>query len=330
MLRKIYFIMALIAGLTAAQENENQPPVVENVIFSQRIDGSYTVDIYYDLNDGDGDTLTITLKVSADAGINWYFPANQITGDVGEGIVSGTGKHIEWNFGVEHPEKFGDRFIIKIIADDGVNEGGFISCPDIPKLYYEGGPNNDGSGNYYNTVLIADKCWMRENLNVGTMILSNSESQGQTNNNIIEKFCYKNIESNCSEYGGLYQWNEAMQYASIGGSQGICPSGWRVPRVIDYESLENLVNDEAAKLIALGQTATAYTPTNETGFSAIFAGFRLNSDANFYSLRYHTNFWSSTELGNNAYEMGLSSNNATVYFKNYNKKDGYSIRCVKN
>ena len=46
-----------------------------------------------------------------------------------------------------------------------------------------------------------------------------------TNNGIIEKYCYDNNPANCAIYGGLYQWNEMMQYTTQQGAQGICPNG---------------------------------------------------------------------------------------------------------
>ena len=44
-------------------------------------------------------------------------------------------------------------------------------------------------GREYNTIKIGDQCWLKENLNVGTMIdsLENMEDNG-----IIEKYCYRN------------------------------------------------------------------------------------------------------------------------------------------
>jgi uncharacterized protein (TIGR02145 family) len=328
MLRKIFLILILITGITAAQTN--QAPIVDNVIFSQRSDGSFIVDIYYDVIDYNENLMTITMEASSDSGANWDYACNLITGDVGEGIASGTGLHIEWDFGNEHNETFGDQFMIKIIADDGESDGVFKPCPDVEKVYYEGGPFTDAGGNYYVTVLIDDKCWFRENLNVGVMITSNESDDNQTNNSVIEKYCYDNDPSYCDSYGGLYQWNEAMQYVTNEINKGICPTGWRIPTLIELESLENLSEDEAAQLVAVGQHATAYTPTNELGFSALFAGFRLNGSGDFYSRNFHTNFWSSTQFGTaNAYEMGLSTNNTTVYFNIYNKSDGYSIRCIK-
>jgi len=63
----------------------------------------------------------------------------------------------------------------------------------------------------YATVKIGEQCWMKENLNIGTMILG---VNNQSDNNIVEKYCYNNNSGQdyCSIYGGLYQWAEAVQY----------------------------------------------------------------------------------------------------------------------
>ncbi|NVN96881.1 hypothetical protein HXX01_01400, partial [Candidatus Nomurabacteria bacterium] len=88
------------------------------------------------------------------------------------------------------------------------NEISFISlsngapCPGTPTMVY--------GGHTYNTVQIGPQCWLKENLNLGTRI---NGSQNQTNDNQIEKYCYNDLESNCDIYGGLYQWNEMMQYS---------------------------------------------------------------------------------------------------------------------
>ncbi|MBI9036636.1 MAG: T9SS type A sorting domain-containing protein [Bacteroidales bacterium] len=90
----------------------------------------------------------------------------------------------------------------------------------------------------YLTVQIGDQCWMAENLNVGTRIDVDTD---QTDNSTIEKYCYDDIEDSCDVYGGLYQWNEIMQYVTTSGTQGICPSGWHIPTDTEWLTLENEV-----------------------------------------------------------------------------------------
>jgi hypothetical protein len=54
-------------------------------------------------------------------------------------------------------------------------------------------------GKLYNVVSIGAQCWMKENLNVGTMI---NDSLEMTNQGVLEKYCYENNENNCDEFGG--------------------------------------------------------------------------------------------------------------------------------
>ncbi len=102
-----------------------------------------------------------------------------------------------------------------------------MPCPGTPTVEYE--------GQVYNTVQIFSQCWMKENLNVGTMVPSNQEI---TDNDVIEKYCYDNVSNNCTKYGGLYPWSEMMQYTTKLGAQGICPVGWHIPTDEEWKVLE--------------------------------------------------------------------------------------------
>jgi hypothetical protein len=55
----------------------------------------------------------------------------------------------------------------------------------------------DQDSNHYATVEVGTQIWMAEDLNVGTRI---NGLLDQTNNNIIEKYCYNDNDSNCSVY----------------------------------------------------------------------------------------------------------------------------------
>ena len=75
---------------------------------------------------------------------------------------------------------------------------------------------------------------LAQNLNVGTRI---NGLQEQTNNGIIKKHCNGDLDSNCNVYGGLYQWDEAMQYVTTEGVKGICPTGWHLPTDAEWCTL---------------------------------------------------------------------------------------------
>ena len=101
----------------------------------------------------------------------------------------------------------------------------------------------DYGGVTYHTLQMSTQCWLKENLNIGTKI---DKTTDQTNNSVIEKYCYDNDEANCTTYGGLYQWAELVQYLNgatntatwnpvpAGNVQGICPPGWHIPSEPEY------------------------------------------------------------------------------------------------
>ena len=115
-------ILLLLTGLFALTLfAQNNPPVVENVSASQRTDGTKIVDVYYDVTDADGDTLTVSLQVSDDNGSTWTITPTDtlLSGDIGDEILSGTGKHIIWNAGDESVGFEGSQYKFKVTADDG-------------------------------------------------------------------------------------------------------------------------------------------------------------------------------------------------------------------
>jgi uncharacterized protein (TIGR02145 family) len=200
-----------------------------------------------------------------------------------------------------------------------------MPCPGIPTVTYE--------GQTYNTVQIVSQCWFKENLNVGTMI---NGTNNQTNNSQKEKYCYDNISSNCATYGGLYQWDEMMQYVTVQGTQGICPIGWHIPTDDEWTTLTDYLGGESiagGKMKEIG-ILHWYPPntgaTNESGFTALPGGFRLIDG--FFSLVFNGNFWSSTEYDmETAWGRGLVYDDASVYREGgYYKRNGFSVRCLKD
>ena len=188
-------------------------------------------------------------------------------------------------------------------------------------------------GKSYNTVLIGAQCWMAQNLNIGTRI---NGSQDQTNNQVIEKYCYNDLESNCDIYGGLYQWNEAMQYVATPGVQGICPAGWHLPTDAEWTILTTLLGGESVAGGKMKEAGFAHwqSPntgaTNTSGFTALPGGYR-DSGGSFGGLTSYTYFWSSSESSSSyAWYRGLGYDSEIVYRGDYSKTGGFSCRCLKD
>ncbi len=85
-------ILLMTASVMFAAE-----PIVENVSFQQRTDGSRILDVTYDVFDADEDTLTVALQLSADGGLTWGLPVLNPQGDVGHGVLSGSNKMISYD-----------------------------------------------------------------------------------------------------------------------------------------------------------------------------------------------------------------------------------------
>ena len=196
-------------------------------------------------------------------------------------------------------------------------------CPGTPTITYE--------GKTYHTIQIGNQCWLQENLDVGTMINSSSEADSMRNNGIFEKYCYNNIETNCETYGGLYQWNEAMQYVTDEGVRGICPEGWHIPTYAEFQTLSVKVNFNGNWLKAIGQGTGGGAGTNTSGFSALLAGYRYRNGY-FSFLRSLAFLWSSTEnYTNYAIYLNLFFNDSLLIPADDAYKDcGFSVRCLKD
>ena len=316
-------IFTIITGNVFSQSGS-----ITNINPAQRTDGSMIVDIYYDLA-GPAPIYTITVETSFDCGAT-FMPADSVSGDAGEDIVPGTGKHIEWIFGSEFPGQYSDQTQIRLTASQVLP----WSCGD---------PFTDArDGQTYNTVEIGAQCWMAENLNIGTMI---NGYDNQANNGTIEKYCYSNNTANCDEYGGLYQWNEMMQYSTTPGIKGICPDGWHLPTDAEWCTLEQEVDptitcsstgwrgvDGGGKLKEAGTTHWASPntgATNSSGFTALPGGYRY-TNGGFGELTDTGYWWSSSESGSNAWHRDLHYSNAQVGRYDNNKSNGFSVRCARD
>ena len=184
----------------------------------------------------------------------------------------------------------------------------------------------DYAGKTYNTVQIGTQCWLKENLDLGTRINAVDTAK---NNGIIEKYCYNNDTANCTFYGGLYTWDEAMQYTITPKTKGICPTGWHIPSYDELQTLATNVNNDGNKLKAIGQG----TGTNTSGFSALLAGTRTSAGMGsiYGSLGGWGFFWSSTQYtSTSSYRTILDGADSIIYLSDKGKDYGFSVRCLKD
>ncbi len=188
-------------------------------------------------------------------------------------------------------------------------------------------------GQTYNIIQVGSQYWFKENLNVGTMI---DGGTNQTDNGQIEKYCYDNDAANCATYGGLYQWDEMMQYSTQPGTQGICPTGWHIPTHVEWLVLTNFLGGESVAGGKLKETDTLHwnSPNtganNQTGFTALPAGWRFDNGS-FGYIGEIAVWWNSTEYSDStSWDRYLVNNTGLVNAEYSGKEDGFSVRCIKD
>ena len=185
----------------------------------------------------------------------------------------------------------------------------------------------------YKTVKIGSQVWMAQNLNYKT---SNS-------------YCHNDDLANCTKYGRLYTWAAAMDSAgtwstngkgcgygskcsSTGTIRGICSSGWHLPSQTEWNTLFTAVGGSSTAGKVLKSISGWYNSGNSTdafSFSVLPAGY-WDYNGSYGGDGYGAYFWSSTGLSLDAYSVILDYNRDNVRLDSYNKRDGFSVRCVKD
>lgn len=231
----------------------------------------------------------------------------------------------------------------------GTSYGDEISFTTINKTV------TDIDGNIYNTVIIGNQVWMKENLKVthfnSGVHIPNVTDNTEWSNLTTAGYCWsKNDEvSYKNTYGALYNW-----YAVNTGS--LCPTGWHIPTDAEWKVLEIYLGMtqvqadavglrgtmEGGKLKEIGDISMWPNPelyhwhfdvgaTNESGFTALPGGYRNFTGVFGEIYGYDGLWWSSSEYDlERAWKRELWYNSAGV-IRNYdNKKNGCSVRCIKD
>ncbi len=221
-------------------------------------------------------------------------------------------------------------------------------CPGIPTV-------TDYEGNTYNTVLIGQQCWMRENLRTTKYADGTSISQGTSDSTTTAYWAYPNgNSSNKTLYGLLYNWKAVMRNSSSSsanpsGVQGICPTGWHVPSDAEWVQLKNHImsqsqfwcGSENYKISKAMSSTTGWNTStgtcvpgndlssnNATGFSALPAG-NFSSSSNYNYFRSFVYIWSATEENSTkTYNWRLNKDEVEMYRRSTDKYFGFSVRCL--
>ena len=340
-LSAIVLFILLLTACEKSDENNNQDQSEQVPVLST----SEVTDITWHSSTCGGNITSEGSSAVSNRGVCWSMQQNPTFQDATSYDGTGGGSFTSY---IVHlfPET---KYHVRAYAtnSNGTGYGNTVSFTTLPEQNYPcpGTPTVSYENQDYNTVLIDDQCWLKENLNIGTMINS---TENMTDNGVIEKYCYDNDSANCDTQGGLYQWNEVMQYITQQGTRGICPLAWHIPTDDEWKILEGTVDSQfpvgdpewdnggyrghdAGKNLKTAYGWTGSTSgTNLYGFSGLPGGYR-ELEGTFNMNGYLASWWTSTEsIFGAAWTRNFHFSDSDVNRWGLNKEYGYSVRCIKD
>ncbi len=181
-------------------------------------------------------------------------------------------------------------------------------------------------GKTYPTASIGGRCWMAENLSYGTGIPMHLPS---TDNCTPEKYCIP-VDASCTIFGGLYQWEELMQYGHSEAGKGLCPPEWHVPSENEWQQMISSLGTGTYPPDGLAGSFLK-DPFLSNGFHALVGGLLYLNNAWSFTTGslVGSMFWTSTNtLPGKAVARGMNTQNPSASKYNGNVANAFSVRCV--
>ena len=144
---------------------------------------------------------------------------------------------------------------------------------------------------------------------------------------------YENNTANGTTYGKLYNW-----YA-VNDPRGLAPNGYHIPTDAEWTTLSSYLGGTVTAGGKMKEAGTSHwlSPntgaTNSSGFTGLPGGYRGYSTGSFSDIGSYGSWWSSSENSADTFNPWyrlLNTNNANLYRYSWNKRVGYSVRCLKD
>jgi uncharacterized protein (TIGR02145 family) len=362
-MKNIFFTITLIGMLLSckkedsSQTNNNQSETTKNTSdlgLVNSIDCSSLI-LIGKLKKGElSNSVSFTIEYSGGNGKAFNYQlinstgVNGLTAKLESGILAnGNGKLIYLVSGT--PNSFGlASFVISIGGKTCTLNLNVDDTSQNPKSGY--GQNiSDIDGNIYKTVYIGDQHWMAENLN------TSKYNDGTLIQNEIDRYAwFKNTPENGKGYGTwcYYSSGDTIDYRfgkiyngyavlpySI-DKKNICPVGWHLPSVKEWEILIDYLGGNAIAAWKLKEKGienwnvgnSNSLATNSSLFSALPGG-KLDNYHGFW-MRGEMGYWWTSEEDitamNIARGVAMDCVTGNVYSEMVGKTAGYYVRCIKD
>jgi len=184
-------------------------------------------------------------------------------------------------------------------------------------------------GRTYRTVSVNGRAWMAQNLAYGgpdgTTGVCPTAAGGTASGDSLA----------CAKYGRWYSWSRLVDgwtpsAASRGAPRGLCPAGWHVPDVMEWDLLQMSVGGPMVAGRALKSVAGwPRSGTDSLGFRALPAGYRLDGGS-FLDDGYAA-WWTSTRTDTaNVLFRTILPDDSGLFSDKYSPGQELSARCVED
>jgi uncharacterized protein (TIGR02145 family) len=141
---------------------------------------------------------------------------------------------------------------------------------------------------------------------------------------------YNNITANGTTYGKLYNWH------AVNDPRGLAPINYHIPTDAELTTLTDYLGGDSVaggkmKEAGLCHWLTPNTDaTDSSGFTCLPGGYRYYNGT-FNEISQTSYFWSTSEVNTtDAFSRLLNYNSGYAYSTNNNKKDGFSVRLIRD
>ncbi len=182
----------------------------------------------------------------------------------------------------------------------------------------------------YETVQIGEQCWFAENARHLPFVSPSNlgwEDDGDAHAYVVgyegTSVEEAKMEGDYATFGALYNFAAVEELV-------MCPQGWHVPSVMEWNVLEAFAGPAAAN--KLKSAPPAWDGTNELGFNAIRVPVRISSGS-FGAFNVKADFWTSTPSEtseNNAWGRELNTGQEEFTHDENGKNAGQPVRCLED
>lgn len=182
----------------------------------------------------------------------------------------------------------------------------------------------------YSWAKIGTQIWMTENLAFLPSV--NPSELGSDTDVFYYVYDYESTFVNTAKatpnyqsYGVLYNWPSATK---------ACPDGWHLPLDAEWNVLTGFLGGDSLAGHQMKSKSGWFengNGDNSSGFNGTAGGYRDN-DGGFFLLGKNAGYWTATNADstNAAFVRDLGYNYEVIGQGFYNKRGGFSVRCVRN